>query len=155
LGHGRILDPLADLASDEIGNQRVGSAVDQDVAEIAHPDAKTGIAVKLLPESLALLGGHLQRRTRVGRVDEAAVGLLAAREDLAIMVPDPAHLFPADLRVMQWPSPLRGALEHGHMTGSLRDFGDGLYAGGTSADHRDPLALELHWFLGPVVRMAG
>src|SRR5215472_965371 len=49
LGDLRILDPLADLARDEIGDQRVCLAVHQDVAEIAHPDAETGLAVKLLP----------------------------------------------------------------------------------------------------------
>src|SRR5271165_1707439 len=43
LGDGRVLDPLADLARDEIGDQRVGLAVHHDVAEIAHPDAETGL----------------------------------------------------------------------------------------------------------------
>jgi hypothetical protein len=35
-------------------------------------------------------------------MDEAAVGLLAAREDFGIVGPDPAHLLPADLGVVQW-----------------------------------------------------
>src|SRR5580700_871444 len=53
LGRGRVLDALADLAGDEIGDQPVGLAVDQDVAEIAHPDPKAGLAVELLPKGLA------------------------------------------------------------------------------------------------------
>src|SRR5262249_52271229 len=92
LGHRRVLDPLVDLARDEIRDQRIGLAIHQDVAEIAHPDAETRLVVKLLPEGLALFGGYLQRRTRVGRVNEAAIGLLAAGEDLGITFPYPAHL---------------------------------------------------------------
>ena len=155
LGHGRVLDALADLARDEIGDQRVGLAVDQDVAEIAHPDAKTGLAVELLPEGLAFLGRYLERRARVGRMDEAAVGLLAAREDLGIVGPDPAHLLLADLGVVQWRAPLGGTLEHGQMADGLGHFGDGLYAGGAGADHRDALAVEADRFLGPVMSVAG
>jgi hypothetical protein len=36
---------------------------------------------------------------RVGRLDEAAIGLLATREDLGIIGPDPAHFLLADLSV--------------------------------------------------------
>ena len=75
----------------------VGLAVDQDVAEIAHPDAEAGLAVELFPESLAFLSCHLEGGARIGGMDEAAVGLLAAREDLGIVGPDPAHLLLADL----------------------------------------------------------
>src|SRR5207253_6249381 len=81
-GDRRIRDPLADLAREELRDQCVGLAVHQDVAEVAHPDAETGFAVALLPERLALLGRHLMGSTRVGRMDEAAVSLLAARKDL-------------------------------------------------------------------------
>ena len=155
LGDRRILDPLADLAREEIRDQRVGLAVHQDVAEIAHPDAETGLAVELLPERLALLGCHLGGGTRVGRMDEAAVGLLAARKDLGIIGPDPAHLLLADLGVVQWRAPLGGALEHGQMAGGLGHFRDGLHAGRAGADHRDALALEAHRFLRPVMGVAG
>src|SRR5205807_4439679 len=81
LGDGWILDPLADLAREEIRDQLVGLAVHQDIAKIAHPDAEAGLAVKLLPERLALLAGHLVGGARVGGMDEAAVGFLAARKD--------------------------------------------------------------------------
>ena len=47
LGDRRIRDPLADLAREEIRDQRVGLAVYQDVAEIAHPDAEAGFTVEL------------------------------------------------------------------------------------------------------------
>src|SRR5207237_9045722 len=59
LGDRRIRDPLADLAREELRDQCVGLAVHQDVAEVAHPDAETGLTVELLPESLTLLWGHL------------------------------------------------------------------------------------------------
>src|SRR6202048_1024118 len=92
LGDRRVLDALADLAGDEIRDQCVRLAVHQDVAEIAHPDAETGLAVELLPERLAFLLCHRESGARVSRMDEAAVGLLAALEDLDIIGPDPAHL---------------------------------------------------------------
>src|SRR5262249_6999041 len=57
-GDRRVLDPLADFSREKIRDQAVGAAVDQDVAEIAHPDTKTGLAIELLPKSLALLVRH-------------------------------------------------------------------------------------------------
>src|SRR5216683_6532943 len=155
LGDDRVLDAPADLAGDEIRDQRVGLAVNQDIAEIAHPDAETGLAVELLPERLAFLLRYLVGGTRVGRMDEAAVGLLAAREDLGIIGADPAHLLLADLGVVQGRAPLGGALEHGQMADGLGHFRDGLHTSGTRADHRDALAVELHGFLRPVMSVAG
>src|SRR5271169_1680938 len=88
-------------------------------------------------------------------MDEAAGGLAAAREDLGIAGPDPPHLLLADLAVMQRRAPVGGALEHGQVAGGLGHFLDGLHTGGTRADHRDALALEIHRFLGPVMGVAG
>src|SRR6516162_6200233 len=56
---------------------------------------------------------------------------------------------------MQWCGPLRRTLEHGQMACGLGYFRDGLYAGGTSADHRDALASEANRFFRPVMGMAG
>src|SRR5207248_6698272 len=114
-----------------------------DVAEIAHPDSEPGFAIELLPERLALLLCHLKGGARVGGMDEAAVGLLATLEDLGIIGPDTGHLLLADLGVVQWRAPLRGALEHGQVTGGFGHFGDGLDASRAGADHRDALAFEL------------
>src|SRR6516225_2922648 len=154
-GDDWILDALTGLACDEIRDQRIGLAVHQDVAEIAHPDAEARLAVEFLPKGLTLLGGHLEGGTRVGRMDEAAVGLLATREDLGIIGPDPAHLLVRDLGVVQWRAPLRRALEYRQMAGRLGHLGDRLDAGGTRADHRDALPLECHSFFGPVMGVAG
>ena len=88
-------------------------------------------------------------------MDEAAVGLLAARKDLGIIGPDPVHLLLADLGVVQWRAPLGGALEHGQMAGGLGHLRDGLHAGRAGADHRDALAFEAHRFLRPVMGVAG
>jgi len=88
-------------------------------------------------------------------MDEAAVGLLAAREDFGIVGPDPAHLLPADLGVVQWRAPLGSALEHGQMADGLGHFRDRLHAGRAGADHRDALALETNRFLRPVMGVAG
>ena len=63
-------------------------------------DAYMPLITAALPEGLTLLGGHLERGARVGRMDEAAVGLLAARKNTR----------------------LGGSLEHGQMTDGLRHF---------------------------------
>ena len=92
---------------------------------------------------------------RVGRMDEAAVGLLAAREDLGIIGPDAMHLLRGDLAVVQWRAPLRRALEHGQMADGFGHFRDGLHASRAGADYRNTLTLEAHRFLGPVMGVAG
>ena len=43
--HGRFLHPLADLARDEIRDQRVGLAIHEDVTEVGLPDAEAWLAV--------------------------------------------------------------------------------------------------------------
>src|SRR5262249_34926897 len=73
LGYDRVFDALADLAGNEIRDQRVGLAVHQDIAEIPHPDPEAGLAVELLPERLAGLLCHLVGGARVGRMNEAAI----------------------------------------------------------------------------------
>jgi len=50
----------------------LASLVGQDVAEVTHPDAKAGLAVKLLPEGLALLGRHVQGLAGVSLMNEPA-----------------------------------------------------------------------------------
>ena len=55
VGDLRVLHALADLPGDEIADRGVGFLVDQDVAEIAHPDAEARLGIELLPERLALL----------------------------------------------------------------------------------------------------
>ena len=82
LRDSRILDALTDLARDEIRDQRIGLAVDQDVAEIALPDAEAGLTVELLEERLAFLGCHLERGARIGFMDEAA-GLSSQRAKIS------------------------------------------------------------------------
>ena len=72
VGHRRVLDPLADLARDEIRDQRVGLAIDQDVAKIGLPDAEAGLGVELLQERLAFLWCHLEGGARIGAMDKAA-----------------------------------------------------------------------------------
>src|SRR4029077_20664403 len=118
-------------------------------------DAEAGLAVKLLPESLTFPSCYLQGGPRIGRMDKAAIGLLAAREDIGIVGPDPAHLFLTDLAVVQWRAPLRRSLEHGQMADSLGHFRNCLHAGRAGADHCDALALEANRFFRPVMSVAG
>ncbi len=76
-------------------------------------------------------------------MDEAAIGLLAAREDLRVIGPDPVHLLLADLGIVQRRAPLGGALEHGQVAGGLGDFSDGLYARRAGADDATRLPAKL------------
>src|SRR3984893_13564784 len=150
-GVSGVLDPLADFACHEVREQLVGLAIHRDVSEIAHPDAKTRLVVKRLPESLALFCRHLESAPRVNPMDEAAESFLASREDLGVVGPDPIHLLLADFGVVQGRAPLRSALEHAQMASSLGDFGDGLDAGRAGADHGDPFALKADRLLGPIM----
>src|SRR3546814_13690089 len=50
VGDLRIPDALADLAGDEFADEGVRFLVDQNVAEIAHPDAETRFGIQLLPK---------------------------------------------------------------------------------------------------------
>src|SRR4051812_23930432 len=72
--HFRVLHALADLFRDVGADRGIGLLVGQDIAEVAHPDAKAGLAVKLLPECFALLGRHVQGFTGVSRMVEPARG---------------------------------------------------------------------------------
>src|ERR1019366_742070 len=82
LGDSRILDALAYLAREIIGHQLVGQAIQQDIAEIAYPDAEARLAIELFPERLPFRFRDLEHRARVRGMDEAAHGFLAAREDV-------------------------------------------------------------------------
>src|SRR5438270_8576265 len=88
-------------------------------------------------------------------MDEAAVGVLAALEDLGVIAPDPVHLLLADLGVVQRRAPLGRAPEHRQMAGGLGHFGDGLHAGRAGPDYRDALPREADGFLGPAMGAAG
>ena len=142
VGDGLVLHALADLARDEIADRGIGLAIDQDVAEIALPDAEAALAVELFVKGLALRVGDLERAARVGRVDEAGKGLLAAREHLGIAGLDLLLRLGVDLAVVQRRAPVRRALEHGEMADLAGNGLDGLHAGGAGADHGDALAVK-------------
>ena len=155
LGHSRILHALTDLARNEIGDQRIGLAIHQDIAEVALPDAEAWLAVEFLEERLAFLGRNLERGAWIGAMDEAAGSFVAECEDLGIAIPDLAHLFFGDPGVMQRRAPVGGALEDRQLADFLGDGLDGLHGGRPGADHRDPLAFEVHRFLRPEGGVAG
>ena len=73
LGQGRVLDPLADLAGDEIADRFVRLCVDQHVAEIAHPDAEARFVIEFFVKRLPLFRCHLQRPPAVGIMHEAGI----------------------------------------------------------------------------------
>jgi hypothetical protein len=115
VGKHRILDALADLAPHEVGDRRVRIPIDQQVAEIAHPERKSGLAVALLEECLAHLGTDLERVAPIGVVNEPAVRFPAFGEDFRIGRFDPALGFGVDRAVVQRRAPVRRALEYGEM----------------------------------------
>ena len=82
-------------------------------------------------------------------MQETRESLLAAPEDLGIVGANGCHLVGLDLAVVQRRAPVGRALEHCELLRRLRHFLDGLNAGRTGADHRDPLALEAHRLVRP------
>ena len=146
---GLVLDALADFSRDEIGDRRVRLAVDQDVLEVALPDAEAALAIEFFVERLALLVGDFERAARIGRVEEAGESFLAAREHLGIAGLDRRLRLGVDLAVMQRRAPVRRALEYGEMADFAGDGLDGLHAGGAGADHGDALALEVDRLFRP------
>ena len=140
LGRLRIVDALSDLAGDEVGDQPVRLAVHQDVAEIADPHGEAGLGILLFPEGLALRLGHVHRLARVGAVHETGERFLAAFENVGVVLADFRHLRLRDRLVAQRLAPVRAALKDGQMSDRLGYLLDGLHAGRTRTDHRDPLA---------------
>ena len=95
--------------------------VGQDIAEIAHPDAKARLAVKLLPKRFALLGRHVQGLAGVGLMNEPARRRRAVRVNFLVTGFDLLHFLLAYFRIMQGCLPVGAALENGEV---LRLFGD-------------------------------
>ena len=155
LGRRRVLHPLADLARHEVGEQGVGLAVGEYVAEVALPHAEALRAVELLPLGLALLRRDLEGAARVGRVQEAGEGLLAALQDVRVLLADLRHLLLGDRPVVQRRRPVGRALEDRQRPRRLRHLLDGLHAGRAGADHGDPLAREVDRLLGEARGVAG
>ena len=145
-----VLHALADLARHELADDGVRLAVGQHVAEVALPHGEAGRRVQLLEKRLALLRRHLECAARIGRVNEAGKGLLAALEHLRVVGLDPGLRLRVDRAVVQRLAPVRRALEHGEMPGGLGDLGDRLHAGGAGADHGHALAREAHRLVRPV-----
>ena len=131
-------DPLADLAGDEVAELLVGGLVHQHVAVVAEPDAEPALGVALLPERFALLGGDLGGLDALAVVEEPAVGLVAAAEQLQLGRLDLGLRVGVDRGVVQRRAPVGRALEHGEVTGGLRDLLDHLHAGGARADDAHP-----------------
>src|SRR5438132_1461272 len=90
--------------------------------------------------SFSLGFGDLERAARVGCVDEAGKGLLAAGEHLGVAGLDLGLRRRIDLAVVQRRAPVRRALENGEAADFGSDGLDGLHAGGAGADHGDALA---------------
>ena len=111
--------------------------------------ANPGRRVLLLEEGFALLGRHLEGAARIGGVDEAGEGFLAAPEHFVIVSLDPDLRRGVDGAVVQRLAPVGRALEHREMSGGLGDLGDGLHTRGAGADDGDALAREAHRLVRP------
>src|SRR5207302_10125931 len=96
--HFRIRHALANLFGDVGTDGGVGFLVGQDIAEVAHPDAKAGLTVTLLPERFALLGRHVQGLAGVSLMNEPARRRRAGRINFLITGSDLLHLLFAYLR---------------------------------------------------------
>src|SRR5262249_37857545 len=141
-GQLAVVHASANLAPREVGYGCVCGLVDQDVAEVSHPDAEPGFPVAPLVEGLALLGRDFERVAGVCIMNKAAVRLPTARENFGIAGLDPGLRFGIDCGVVQRGAPIRCALEYGEVQRGLGHLGDGLHARSTGADHGYALALK-------------
>src|SRR5262249_51128947 len=85
-----VVHAAADLAPYEIGDGGVGGFVNQNVAEVSHPDAEPGLPVALLVEGLALLGWDFERVAGVCVMNERAIRFPTPRENFGIAGFDPS-----------------------------------------------------------------
>ena len=153
LGDFRIVHARADFARHEIADEGVGAVIRQHVAEIALPHGKSGRRIEPLQRRFALLVRDVENAARIGRVQEAGEGLLAALEHLGIVGLDLGLRVFVDLRVVQRLAPVGRALKDGQVAGRLGDLRNRLHAGCPRADDGDPLALERHRLVRPVGRV--
>ncbi len=144
-----VLHALADLSRDEIADRRIRLAVDQDVAEIALPDAEAALGIEFFVKRLAFLVGDLECAAWIRRMQKTGKRLLTPGEHIGIAGLDRLLRLGVDLAVMQRRAPIGRALEHGEMADVSRDGLDGLHAGGAGADHGDALAGEVDRFMRP------
>ena len=103
-----ILDAAADAVGDVVGELGVGRLVDEDLAEIAQPDAEAGLVVELVPQREPLLARHLVEAAAIGLMHEAAGRARAGREDLVVARADVGHLLRPRSALL-----LSGALQFG------------------------------------------
>ena len=154
-GNLRVVDPLTNLAGHELGRERIGALVRQDVPVIADPNTESGFGIQLLPESLPLFRRGVEGAARVWGVDETAGRLPAASINFLVAGFDVLLLFRRDLRIMQRCRPVGMALEHGQMFSRLGDFRNRLDRGRTRADDTHPLALERYRLVRPAGGVEG
>jgi hypothetical protein len=95
LRYFRIMGPFADLARDEFGKLGIGLLVNQDVAEMAEPDAEAGRIVKLLPKRQPLVFENFPELAQIRPVDEATRRFQAFCKDHVIGGLNPGLVSPS------------------------------------------------------------
>ena len=113
LRHHRVPHPPADFPRHKAADRRVRRRIDQNVPEIALPNAEPALGIKLLEKRLPLLRTHLKRPARVRRMQKTRERLLAPGEHLRIPRLDPCLGRRVDRPVMQRRAPVRCPLKHG------------------------------------------
>jgi hypothetical protein len=134
---------------------RFAVLVGERVFEIAQPDGEARRLVEPFEQRFALLRAHVDGLSRVGDVHEAAFGLATLGEDVAVPRADPPHFLGVDGTVVERGTPVRAALENREVRGGLGHDRDQLHGRSAGADHRDPLALEVHRLVRPEPSMVG
>src|SRR5579875_744551 len=157
LGRGRVADDGTNLLSQELAPCRVGLRVGHQVGIVADELGEARAVPHPLEKDPAGLGGVVERGAVVRLVEEARRGGCEDLADLLEVGLELGMLLRRDGSVVEWSAPVGGALVDGEGRHLVHDGGHDLDAAGPGADHRYPLAGEvhrLHWPEPGVVGLA-
>ena len=151
--HFRVMHPLADLVAEKLRVILVGLAGQHHVVEIAQPLLETRFLPQLFILRHPLFRRNFQRGTGIEFVDERPGGFHALAENLRVIGLDFLLFLVSDRPVAQRGAVIGGALENRQMPHFPGDFGNQLHRRGPGADDANPLAGQIHPFLGPASGM--
>ena len=150
LRHLGVVDDLGDPVADEVGGGVVGRLVQRDVV-IGRGEGQAALLPARAVAGLPLFGRFLQRALFGQFLIDAVAHFLARHAAYLVVIgAEEIPLLRRQRRVARRHAEIGGALEHGELAGLLRDDRNRLDARRAGADHRDPLAGEIHRLVRPV-----
>ena len=149
VGHRRIAHDRTDLGPHELGSGVIGAPVGEQVLVEPREAGAAAMPAGLISARafiICVVKGAFGGQRDTGN---AGRGHSRARPHLAIAGLELRHLVAAQRAVVGGQAVVGRALKHVQMRRLAGDLGDGLNTRRTGADDTDPLAAEVHAFLGP------